>query len=101
MRLFIVGCVLFLIGIGIDASAKTKITKHVTTTKNRDTKTPSGCATDIQTSKNYCFNKLPYDGGILNAKGEYISGMQSALDHFYSRFSEYNGNFLIFFQFLL
>lgn len=65
MRLCIVGCILISVGF-IEASAKLKISKHG--------KTIETSSHHITKNDNWS-HRLPYDGGILNDKGEYIPGM--------------------------
>lgn len=61
MRLCIVGCILFSLAY-IEVSAKIKTTNHGTKIRNSEPK------------KTNLLYKLPYDGGILNSKGEYVPG---------------------------
>ena len=76
IRLCILGCILFLVGF-IDASAKIKTTKNGAQIGNSHhrIKTTSGCdGSEVLIEKNDFPQKLPYDGCILNEKGEYIPG---------------------------
>lgn len=75
MKLFIVACILFSI-VYIEVFAKIKVAQHGKSKGNshQHIEKLSGYAPEIQTKKNYCSLKLPYDGGILNANSEYIPG---------------------------
>lgn len=53
----------------IEASAKLKIKKR----------SECGSGSRIRIEKNDHSHKLPYNGGILNAKGEYIPGTKHTL----------------------
>lgn len=81
MRLYTVGCILFVVGYFGDATPKTKITAHGTGAgtgkshgliKNLD---GGGTCPKAPTEEADEVPALPYGGGILNAKGEYIPGI--------------------------
>lgn len=80
MRLCIIGCILILLCY-VEASVKIKITQHgmATGKSHQHIEKHSECGFDseIQTPKSDNFHKLPYNGGILNANGEYIPGTSS------------------------
>ena len=76
MKLCILGCILFSVGF-IDASAKIKTTKNGAQIGNSHhcIDTTSRCdGSQVLIEKNYFPQTLPYDGSLLNEKGEYIPG---------------------------
>lgn len=88
MKLCIVGCFLFLF-IHVEASVKVKIAQYGTakTHSHQCKEKLSRCTSEIQTKGNNCSLKLPHDGGILNAKGEYIPGTWCTSTQFRPSFS--------------
>ena len=79
MRLCILNCILFLIGL-IDASGKIKTTENGTQIGNshhRIEKMWDCYGSEVVIEKEYCAPKLPYGGAIVDSKGEYIPGTKS------------------------